>query len=136
MMLSDADRLDILETVARADTAATQRNAGEYVSYFTDDAVLDGSMGSFHGREALQESVGRVWEAEGSSSVHVTMNTVVSQMDDRPDRAIATSFLLVLRTTSPISIHSVSAITQHLVKTGSMWLIERRSVALVSAESA
>jgi ketosteroid isomerase-like protein len=45
-MLTTTDRLDILEIVARADSAATRRDADAYVSLFTDDAVLDGESGS------------------------------------------------------------------------------------------
>ena len=136
MMLSPIDRLDILEVVARADTAATQRDADAYVSCFTSDAVLEGEMGSVHGNEALRESVGPIWEAEGLSSVHATLNTVVAPVEDQPNCAVATSILLILRTTSPPSIHSVSAITQHLVKSASRWLIERRSVAAVGGAHA
>jgi ketosteroid isomerase-like protein len=127
--LSDTDRLDILEVVARADAAATRRDADAYVSLFTDDAVLDGEKGEHRGKERLRRSVGPIWESEGPSSVHVTLNAVVESMGDQPDRAVATSVLLILQGTSPIVIHSASAITQHLVKTGSSWLIERRSVA-------
>jgi hypothetical protein len=60
------------------------------------------------------------------------LNTVINGREDEPDRAIAISILLILRNTFPISVHSVSAITQHLVKKDSGWLIERRSVAPVT----
>jgi ketosteroid isomerase-like protein len=135
-MLSPVDRLDIAEVVARADTAATRRDADAYVSCFTDEAVLDGSMGSHVGKEALRESVGPIWEAEGSSSVHATLNTLVRQVDEDRNRAIATSFLLILRNGPSLSIHSVSVITQHLVKSDAGWLIARRSVAPVTGDVA
>ena len=43
MTLSVEDRLEIMEVVARADWAATRRDADTYVGLFTEDAVLDGA---------------------------------------------------------------------------------------------
>ena len=134
-MLTATDRLDILEVLAEADSSATRRDADAYVSHFTDQAVLDGEKGEYRGKERLRQSVGPIWESEGPSSVHVTLNAVVDRVEGQPGRAIATSILLILRDTSPVTILSVSAITQHLVKSGSTWLIERRSVAPASATS-
>jgi ketosteroid isomerase-like protein len=131
-MLTDTDRLDILEVVARADAAATHRDADTYAALFTDDVVLDGEKGEYRGNERLRQSVGPIWESEGLSSVHLTLNSIVNQIDGHPDSAIATSILLILRNASPLTIHSVSAITQHLVRRQSGWLIERRSVARVT----
>jgi hypothetical protein len=45
MTLSTADRLEILDVIARADWAATRRDADAYVQLFTEDAVLDGDQG-------------------------------------------------------------------------------------------
>ena len=132
-MLSVADRLEILEVVTRADNAATRRDADMYVSFFTDDAVLDGEKGEYHGKKRLRESVGPIWASEGSSSTHVTLNTLVDEVADDSDRAVATSLLVVLRNGSPVSVASVSFITQHLARTASRWLIERRSVQACSA---
>jgi ketosteroid isomerase-like protein len=52
MTLSTADRLEILDVIARADWAATRRDADAYVQLFTEDAVLDGDQGHHAGREA------------------------------------------------------------------------------------
>jgi ketosteroid isomerase-like protein len=132
MSLSTADRLDILQVLARADSAATRRDAEAYVALFTDDAVLDGDMGEHRGRELLRQSVGPIWASEGPASVHLTLNAVVDQVDSRADRAIATSILLILRAESPTAIHSLSSIVQHLIKVGADWQIERRSVRPVA----
>jgi ketosteroid isomerase-like protein len=134
-MLTTSDRLDILEVVARADSAATRRDASAYVSFFTDDAVLDGEKGEYRGKELLRQSVVPIWMAEGPMSTHVTLNTVVSGVEHHPDRAIATSQLKILRNESPVSIQNLSFITQHLVKVSSHWLIERRSVRSVPEQT-
>ena len=130
-MLTVRDRLDILETVTRADNAATLRDADTYISFFTDDAVLDGEKGEYRGKERLRDSVGPIWESEGQLSTHVTVNAVV---DGDRDRAIVTSVLLILRN-EPVSILSLSSITQHLVRVGPHWLIERRSVQSAAGTS-
>ncbi len=131
-MPAATDRLDILEIVARADNAATRRDADAYVSFFTDDALLDGEKGEHRGKERLRESVGPIWASEGPVSTHVTLNAVVNGVEGRPDRAIVTSLLLILRNNSPASITSVSFNTQHLIRVESRWLIERRSVRSVA----
>ncbi len=59
-MLTGTDRLDILDVVARADDAATRRDADAYVAFFTDDAVLDGDKGEHRGKERLRQSVGPI----------------------------------------------------------------------------
>jgi ketosteroid isomerase-like protein len=127
------DRLDILELVTRADNAATCRDADAYVSYFTDDAVLDGDKGQYRGKDRLRQSVGPIWASEGPLSTHVTLNAVVDDVEGHPDRAIVTSLLLILRNNSPASVISLSFITQYLIRVDSRWLIERRSVQAAAA---
>jgi ketosteroid isomerase-like protein len=136
MTLSLADRLDILDLLTRADAAATRRDVDAYVACFTDDAVLNGSQGEHRGKDLLRQSVGPIWEAEGTTSAHLTLNPLVEPVDDAPDQAIARSMLLILRDESPTSVHSVSSIVQHLVKRGTVWLIERRSVHSVAEDMA
>lgn len=134
-MLVASDRLDILDVITRADAAATRRDADLYVSFFTHDAVLEGSMGDYSGRVKLRESVGPIWAAEGPASVHVTLNAVVDEVGGRPNRAIASSQLLILNVDTAITVLSISAIIQHVVKVESNWLIERRSVTSSSSAS-
>ncbi len=127
-MLTAVDRLDILDVVTRADDAATRRDADAYVAFFTNDAVLDGDKGDHRGKERLRQSVVRIWESEGSMTTHCTMNAVINRIDDDTNRAVVRSQLMILRNESPVTIASLSFITQHLVRMGSQWFIERRSV--------
>jgi ketosteroid isomerase-like protein len=135
MTLSVADRLDILDLLNRADSAATRRDVDAYVACFTDDAVLDGIKGEHRGKD-LRQSVGPIWESEGTISAHLTLNPLVESVDGSPDQAIARSMLLILKDESPTSVQSVSSIVQHLVKRGGVWLIERRSVHSVAEDMA
>ncbi len=127
-MLTDTDRLDIVEVVTRADDAATRRDADAYVALFTDDALLEGDKGEHRGKEPLRKSVGPIWESEGPMSTHCTLNIVVDGVGGEPDCAIATSLLLILRNESPVSVASLSFISQHLIRVDSHWLIKRRTV--------
>jgi ketosteroid isomerase-like protein len=127
--LATVDRLDILELLARADNAATRRDIPAYVSLFTDDAVLDGEKGEHRGRQALSETVGSVWTAEGPSSVHVTLNAVIDDVPDRSEQATATSALLIIAPGPPPTLRSISTIVQHLEKTATGWRIARRTIA-------
>jgi ketosteroid isomerase-like protein len=133
--LSDTDRLDIAELLARADNAASQRDVATYVSYFTEDAVLDGAKGEHRGRAALAEAVGPIWASEGTASSHLTLNAVIDPVDGQPDRATATSTLVILDigsivgNASTVSILGTSTIIQQVVKVDQTWLIARRSVS-------
>jgi ketosteroid isomerase-like protein len=129
--LSADDRLDILEILAQADSAATSRDADAYVALFTEDAVLDGGMGEHRGKGILRQSVGPIWQAEGKMSVHLTLNAIVREVKGRPDQAVATSILLILTGEPVTSVHSVSSIVQHLIRKGTEWRIDHRSVRLL-----
>jgi ketosteroid isomerase-like protein len=123
MTLSTADRLEILDVIARADWAATRRDADAYVELFTEDAVLDGDQGHHAGREALRASVGPIWAAEGKATLHLTLNPVVD--DDGPE-PIARSVLLIID--PPVTIRTTAIITQTLRHSAGSWRIARRTV--------
>ena len=126
--LSDADRLAILDTITRADEAASHRNADDYVAVFTDDAVLDGTQGRHAGREALRAGVGPVWAAEGPGTLHLTLNPVVEAGPD-DGLAVARSVLLIIDPATPPAIRAAALITQELRRDGDSWRISRRTVA-------
>jgi hypothetical protein len=122
------DRLDILELLARADNAATRRDVATYVALFSDNGVLDGDQGEHRGHQALAAAVAAVWSSEGRRSLHLTLNAVIDQEGDDPERATATSVLLIVDPGPPPTLANTAAITQHVVKTGAGWRISRRTV--------
>jgi hypothetical protein len=129
-----ADRLDILELLAKADAAAGQRNATAYSDLFVADAVLDGAQGRYEGRTAIAESVGPIWAREGPASVHLTLNAVLASSDD-VDHVVASSTLLIVAPGgtpgAPGVVLGIAAITQHVVRTAGGWRIARRTVSAV-----
>jgi len=130
MTLSAADRLEILDVVARADWAATRRDADAYVQLFTEDAVLDGDQGHHAGREALRASVGPIWAAEGKATLHLTLNPVVE--DDGGPEPVARSVLLIID--PPVTIRITAIITQTLRHSAGSWRIARRTVGAAGGE--
>ena len=126
--LEASDRLDILEVLTRAETAATGRDADAYAELFTDDAVLDGSQGRHAGRAALRAGVGPVWAAEGPATLHLTLNPVV-EPGPAPDQAVARSVLLIIDPAAPPAIRTAALITQELRRADGSWRIARRTVA-------
>jgi hypothetical protein len=129
MTLSVEDRLEIMEVVARADWAATRRDADTYVGLFTEDAVLDGAQGEHRGSVELRRSVGPVWASEGPVSAHLTLNTVVRPVDSDSQRATATSVLLIVQGPLSLSVAGSWIIDQDLIQVDGIWRIERRSVS-------
>jgi hypothetical protein len=99
------------------------------VALFSDDAILDGDKGEHRGRQALAEAVGPVWAHEAPGSVHLTLNAVIAEDPRDPDRAVATSTLLIVDPGPPPALADVSAITQHLARTPHGWRIARRTVS-------
>jgi hypothetical protein len=127
MSLSAEDRLDILDLIGRADAYATSRNADAYASLFTDDAVLDGTQGR-HPAAELRSSVGPIWAAEGTATLHLTLNPVIDP-GTRPDEAVISSILLIVDPVPPITIRTAASITQTVHRAGGSWRITRRTVA-------
>lgn len=51
--------------------------------------MLDGEKGEQSGKDALRVTVGRVCLAEGTDTVHLTLNAVIDQVGSSPDRTVA-----------------------------------------------
>jgi SnoaL-like protein len=126
--LSAADRLDILDLVARADTYATRRDADSYASLFTSDAVLDGAQG-VHPAAGLRAAVGPIWSAEGPATLHLTLNPVI-EAGASPDAATVSSVLLIVEPEAPITIRTAATIIQTVQRTNDGWRISRRTVGV------
>ncbi len=126
--LGTSDRLDILEVLTRAETAASVRDADAYVELFADDAVLEGAQGVHTGKEALREAVGPIWASEGSATFHLLLNPLIDRVNTDSDEVIVTSVLLIVGQGAPPQVLHVSEITQQLKRVDGRWKIARRSV--------
>ena len=143
MTLSAQDRLDILELIARADNAASDRDPDAYLALFTDDAVLDGEQGEYHGQEGLRRAAVSVWPREPPGTLHLTLNTVIDPADDAgtgpaPDpatelAAVARSVLVIVEPGAEPRIVHIARITQHVRRSSGTWRITHRNVASSSA---
>ncbi len=125
MTLTPSDSLAILQLVARADACATKRDADGYTALFTEDAVMDGDMGTVQGQRALRATVARVWAAEPDRTLHLTLNAVIDESDAEP--AVDSVMLMVAAGPSPAVIGS-ARVRQTVRRSPGGWRISRRSI--------
>ena len=125
MTLEASDTLEILQLVARADACATARDAEGYAALFTDDAVMDGDMGSTSGRDALATAVARIWDGEAPGTLHLTLNAIIEESGPEPSVA---STLLLLTPLSPSPVAGTSQVRQRVRRTPSGWRISSRTI--------
>jgi hypothetical protein len=143
---SAADRLDILDLLTRADTAAGDRDADAYLALFTGDAVLDGDQGTYRGTDALRAGLAAVWGAEPAGTLHLTLNPVIdadpAPADTAPagtavaDTAVARSVLLIVAPGSPPALVRTALVTQYLRRGPDGWRITRRTVGTGAPQQA
>ena len=127
MSLAVSDRLDILDLLARADSAASRRDPDAYVELFTDDVVLDGDQGIHVGKETLRQAVGAIWANEGTTTLHLTLNPTLD-VGPGTDEVIANSVLLIVQPGASPHILTAAIITQRLRRVGASWRIGHRTV--------
>lgn len=127
MSLAVSDRLDILDVLARADSAASRRDPDAYVELFTDDVVLDGDQGIHVGKETLRQAVGAIWANEGTATLHLTLNPTL-EVGPGTDEVIANSVLLIVQPGASPHILTAAIITQRLRRVGASWRIGHRTV--------
>lgn len=127
MSLAVSDRLDILDVLARADSAASRRDPDAYVELFTDDVVLDGDQGIHVGKETLRQAVGAIWANEGTATLHLTLNPTLD-VGPGTDEVIANSVLLIVQPGASPHILTAAIITQRLRRVGASWRIGHRTV--------
>jgi len=125
--LAVSDRLDILDVLARADSAASRRDPDAYVELFTDDVVLDGDQGIHVGKETLRQAVGAIWANEGTATLHLTLNPTLD-VGPGTDEVIANSVLLIVQPGASPHILTAAIITQRLRRVGATWRIGHRTV--------
>jgi ketosteroid isomerase-like protein len=128
MSLAVSDRLDILDVLARADSAASRRDPDAYVELFTDDVVLDGDQGIHVGKETLRQAVGPIWANEGTATLHLTLNPTLENVGSSTDEVIANSVLLIVQPGASPRILTAAFITQRLRRIGASWQISHRTV--------
>jgi ketosteroid isomerase-like protein len=127
MNLEPADRLEILELVARADACATSRDADGYAALFTEDAVMDGAMGTAQGAAALRDTVARVWARETPGTLHLTLNAVIDVSG--PEPSVNSVMLMIGSGASPAVIGS-ARVRQTVTRVPEGWRISRRTITM------
>jgi uncharacterized protein (TIGR02246 family) len=125
MTLTPSDSLAILQLVTRADACATKRDADGYAALFTDDAVMDGDMGTVEGQSALRETVARVWAAEPAGTLHLTLNAVIDESGAEP---AVDSVMLMVGVGPAAAVLDSARVRQTVRRTPGGWRISARSI--------
>jgi ketosteroid isomerase-like protein len=126
-VLDPADALAILQLAVLADTRATQRDAVAYAALFTEDAVMDGDMGQVIGRDALAETVARIWDAEPPERLHLTCNALIDESASTP--AVTSILLLVTPQITGLGAQ-VANVFQRFRQTPAGWRISERHITM------
>jgi len=128
--LDAEDSLAILQLIARADACATARDPDAYVALFTEDAVMDGAMGTVHGQAALRDAVARVWAGEPTGTLHLTLNAVIDTSGSQP--SVDSVMLMVASGAAPTIVGSAK-VQQVVTRRPEGWRISRRTIATDTA---
>jgi hypothetical protein len=123
--LDAEDSLAILQLIARADACATARDPDAYVALFTEDGVMDGAMGTAHGRSALRDTVAHVWAGEPAGTLHLTLNAVIDTSGPQPS---VDSVMLLLAAGTPPAIIGSAKVRQVVIRQPEGWRISRRTI--------
>jgi predicted Zn-dependent protease with MMP-like domain len=102
------------------------------VALFTDDAVMSGSMGSAHGRDALRDAVARIWAGEPPDTLHLATNVVIDDASFEPSVA---SVMLMVAFRSPPDLVGVAHVRQTTRRTTAGWRISSRTITTPTAEA-
>jgi uncharacterized protein (TIGR02246 family) len=124
-MLTPAESLDILQLVTRADACATARDAAAYAALFTEDAVMDGDMGTAVGVDQIRETVARVWAGEPDGVLHLTLNALLDESGPQP--AVDSVMLMVSAGGAPTVVGS-ARVRQSTRPTPAGWKISSRTI--------
>jgi hypothetical protein len=125
VILEASDSLEILQLIARADARATARDTEGYVALFTEDAVMEGAMGSANGRDALAGAVARVWDGEAPGTLHLTLNAIIEESVPEPS-VVSTLLLITPLSSSPVA--GTAEVRQRVRRTSSGWRISSRTI--------
>jgi uncharacterized protein (TIGR02246 family) len=123
--LEASDSLEILQLIARADARATARDAEGYVALFTEDAVMEGAMGSASGRDELAVAVAGVWDGEVPGTLHLTLNAIIEESVPEPS-VVSTLLLITPLSSSPVA--GTAEVRQRVRRTSSGWRISSRTI--------
>ncbi len=125
MTLTAAERLEILELVARLDDCATARDVSAYAELFTEDGTITGVAGTATGQAGIRDAVSAAWAAEPPETRYLTLNATIDESG--PDPKVTSVGLIVTGGPTPRVLASV-AVSQVVRRTEDGWRIASRMI--------
>ena len=131
-----ADRLAILELIARYSYAWDECDTEAYVALFTDDAVFeadpeapDGPVISCHGRDAIRAWAQPVHERRERSRMQIRHNQTGTLFEELTDASARTRTMLLTTRCGPDPEPSTSGVySDEFRKTSDGWRFSRRTL--------
>ena len=125
-----ADRLLILERIARYCWAYDERRHDRLGECFTEDAVWEGnvlgkvSIGPFEGRDKIVRWLSEFWPHQKDQRRHLILNTIVE--NHTAETALTLSYLLLMSSTGDaMSMESIGFYRTAYRREGEIWQISR-----------
>jgi len=135
-MLSADDKLAILETIARYNRAADDKDVEATATLYTADGTIDGAF-EVRAGDSFRPDLQRVFDGHGSTlDRHLSLNHIFDG-DGDGDRVGVDSVLLVVRGDAfkgePVSVGATVPIRDEFHKTGTRWLVARHTVGVTTS---
>jgi ketosteroid isomerase-like protein len=124
-MLSQQDKLDILDVEARFDWAIDTANIKEWVSHFTEDGVFDASYGKASGSKELTAMMEKLESGFSKGKRHVTANHVI---EGDGSGATVRGYLIVFEREKSPSVVATGIYTNTYVKDRGRWKVRHRKL--------
>ncbi|WP_234035166.1 nuclear transport factor 2 family protein [Aurantiacibacter sediminis] len=120
-----AAKLEILETLARTNRAADEKNVSETAKYYTDDGFIEGDMQASAG--SFESELKQIYDNEPGLKRHVGTNHIFT---DNGDTVLVNSLLTVLDGEEQPSVVATADIEDELTHSDGMWKIVRHRVEM------
>lgn len=129
MSLTLDDRVALECLLYRLNVAADARDLDATLAVYTEDAVWEGPLGRFEGREGLAGFIGALAESEHLRGTRHWPSNILVEGDSAAGRATLThDSLLVQATDEGPRLHSMSRSVGEAVRVGGEWRFARRTV--------
>lgn len=129
MTLTLDDRVALEWLVYRMNAAADARDLDATLAVYTADAVWDGPLGRFEGRDGIAAFVRTLAGNESLSGTRHWPSNILVEGDSAAGRAVVThDSLLVQATDEGPRLHALSRSVSEAVRVDGEWLFARRTV--------
>ena len=126
MPLSTADRLDILDVLARVNWAADEKDVEATAAFYARDGSITGSFTARAGDD-FRADLEKIFVGEGTLKRHTLANPVV---EGSGDRATVRWLLVVFEGETDARFVATARVVDEMRKEDGRWLVARHEVTI------